>query len=44
MPDRVKVYECDDIKVNGYAFDLAQAVAAVHLSVVPLRYGAGLKV
>ena len=42
-PDEVLALAADDVKVLGFVQNLDELLAKVRLSVVPLRYGAGIK-
>lgn len=42
-PEAIRRLESKNIKVLGYVEDLVEILATVHATVVPLRYGAGVK-
>lgn len=43
MPDNIKALASEDIVVKGFVPDLSTLFETVRLSIVPLRYGAGMK-
>ena len=42
-PESLRVFEGNDVKLCGYAADLADVYNPARLSIAPLRYGAGVK-
>ncbi|WP_103160049.1 glycosyltransferase [Pectobacterium odoriferum] len=42
-PESIKNLECDNIIVTGFVEDPKEYFEKMHISVVPLRYGAGIK-